>query len=386
MCANSMTEGSALSPGRVAIRLPMRSLCEAMPSSLSCFGQQAPHRSFMAAEARGRHQRGEPRLQPLLRAFRRSRHGQCPRAARARRMNSLARSGSTAFQVLPSTFSAVPTMQPSATRSTSRHGRVLDAGVGEHGRVGQHLLHRLQLRQRGRFAGDDAGDQDGVGDRGEHRAARPVGQAALIERPGELGGDVVEHREVVAAEPVAVAHGGAGIGIPRPHVGGIGAGQDLADEAGAGGGRERHRAHRIPQHVDAERHGDLALHLADGVGHGRSRGGVDLELVGPVVLVAEHDGIDPGGLQRAQVVADAFDQPVQAGVGIMERRARQRTKVNHCDHWFLAGEDPGKARCHVGLTAVALGLVVLVGKVNPASPQGDPPRGADMVPCNDRPM
>ena len=34
-------------------------------------------------------------------------------------MKSAARSGSTGFQVWPSTFSAEPTMQPSASRSTS---------------------------------------------------------------------------------------------------------------------------------------------------------------------------------------------------------------------------------------------------------------------------
>src|SRR5262249_16781686 len=47
-------------------------------------------------------------------------HGpRSPRAARASRMNSAARAGSTGFHVSPSTFSADPTLQPSATLRTS---------------------------------------------------------------------------------------------------------------------------------------------------------------------------------------------------------------------------------------------------------------------------
>ena len=35
-----------------------------------------------------------------------------------------------------------------------------------------------------------------------------------------------------------------------------------------------------------------------------------VELVGPVVLVAEHDGIEAGRLQRQEVLARAFDEVV----------------------------------------------------------------------------
>ena len=66
----------------------------------------------------------------------------------------------------------------------------------------------------------------------------------------------------------------------------------------AGRRRERHRAHRVPEHVDAERHRDLRPEPADDIGHGRGRRRVDLELVGAVVLVAEHDRVEAGRLQR----------------------------------------------------------------------------------------
>ncbi len=243
---------------------------------------------------------------------------------------------------------------------------MLDAGIGQHRRIGQDLLDRFQLGQGGRLAGDDAGNEDGVGDRGKDRAARPVGQAALVERPGEFRGDVIEQREVAAAQPVAVAHRRAGIRIPWPHVGSVGAGQDLAHEAGAGRGGERDGAHRVPQHVDAERHGDLALHLPDGVGHGRGRRGIDLELIGPVILVAEHDGIDAGRLQCPQILTDAFDQPIQAGLGIIERRSRQGAEMHHGNDGFLAGENPRESRCHVGWKSLPL----RVGSVRKVIPDG----------------
>ena len=70
-------------------------------------------------------------------------------------------------------------------------------------------------------------------------------------------------------------------------------------------------AHRVPQHVDAEGHADLGAQAADHIGHGRGRGGVDLELVGPVVLVAEHHRVEAGRLQRVEVLAGALDEAVE---------------------------------------------------------------------------
>ena len=128
-------------------------------------------------------------------------------------MNSAARSGSTAFQVLPSTFSDEPTMQPSATVSTSRHGRVLDAGIGEHRRVRQHCFtaSRSDIAAASPVIAPETRIASGM--RREHRAPRPVGEAPPVERIGELGRDVVEHREVAAGRA------GRGSGAPRRHPG-----------------------------------------------------------------------------------------------------------------------------------------------------------------------
>ena len=44
------------------------------------------------------------------------------------------------------------------------------------------------------------------------------------------------------------------------------------------------------------------------IGHRRGRGCVDLELVGPVVLVAEHHGVEAGGLQGIEILAGALER------------------------------------------------------------------------------
>ena len=63
---------------------------------------------------------------------------------------------------------------------------------------------------------------------------------------------------------------------------------------------------RVPQHVDAEGHRDFAPQPADDIGHGRGRGGVHAEFVGPVVLVAEHHGIN------ARILAGGTDLDLRA--------------------------------------------------------------------------
>ena len=121
------------------------------------------------------------------------------------------------------------------------------------------------------------------------------------------------------------------------------------DEARAGRGGKRHAGHRIPQHVDAERHRDFVANLADDIGHGRGRGRVDLEFVGPVVLVAEHDRIEARFLQRPQVIAHPFDKPRKAGIGIIERRAGQRAEMHHGDDRLCTPKNRRELAAHAGL-------------------------------------
>ncbi len=138
-------------------------------------------------------------------------------------------------------------MQPSAILQDIGDRGVFDAGIGQDRGGRQHLLDGLQIGHLRCFAGDLARDQHGVGDRGKDRATRPVGQGAPVEAVGKLGGDVIEHREVLPAQPVAVAHRLAGIGGPRPHVRGIGAGEDFAHKGGAGGGGKRDGGYADPR-------------------------------------------------------------------------------------------------------------------------------------------
>ena len=67
---------------------------------------------------------------------------------------------------------------------------------------------------------------------------------------------------------------------------------------------------------------DLVADAADDVGHGRGRGHVDLELVGPVVLVAEHHRVDACRLQRADVRPRVLDEPIDAA--LLRRAAAHR--------------------------------------------------------------
>ncbi len=95
---------------------------------------------------------------------------------------------------------------------------------------------------------------------------------------------------------------------------------------------ERHRRHRIPQHIHAEWYADLAAQLADDHRHGCGGGGVDLEFIRPVILIAEHHRIDAGLLQRMQILAAAFEQSCDSRLRVIKRRTRQGTEMHHRDH------------------------------------------------------
>ena len=219
---------------------------------------------------------------------------------------------------------------------------MLDAGIGHDRRVRQHALHRLQIAERRRLSGDLPRNQNRIGNRGEHRAARPVGQRPAVQTVGKFGRDIVEHGKVGAAKTVAIAHRGPGIGGPGPHVAGIAAGEDFAHKGGPGGGGKGDAAHRVPQHVDAKGQRDFAAQTPDHIAHRGGRGGIDIEFIGAVVLIAEHDGIKPGRLQRLQVGAGGADQPLQARLCIMQRRTRQGPQVDHCNHRLCVTKDPAE--------------------------------------------
>ena len=75
------------------------------------------------------------------------------RAARAASIRRPARAGSTAFQVIPSTFRLVPTIAPSATLKISRDPVGPHAGIGHDRHLRRRLLGRAQVAHREGHAG-----------------------------------------------------------------------------------------------------------------------------------------------------------------------------------------------------------------------------------------
>ena len=99
-------------------------------------------------------------------------------------------------------------MQPSAMRSTSATVACLTPVLASTGVSGSTFFtaSRSDIAAASPVIAPDT--RIASGNAREDRAAGPVGEAAPVERIGEFGGDVVEQREVAAAEPVAIAHRG----------------------------------------------------------------------------------------------------------------------------------------------------------------------------------
>ena len=73
---------------------------------------------------------------------------------------------------------------------------------------------------------------------------------------------------------------------------------------------------------------------------------INLEFIRPVILVAEHHCINTCGLQRSQVLARAFNNPVQPCLRIMQGRSWQSAEMHHGDDWFCAAKNLLEFRCH----------------------------------------
>ena len=151
---------------------------------------------------------------------------------------------------------------------------------------------------------------------------------------GELGVDVEEELHVLAAEVAAQAQRRGAIGLPKPHVGREEAGEDLAHEARARRRGDGDAGEGVPQIIDAERDLEMGLHRLNDGGHRRDPLRRRLQHIRPVVLVAEHHGVDAARLQRLDVLDHAFDQLLDASVRVIERRARKRADMGHGDDDF----------------------------------------------------
>ena len=124
------------------------------------------------------------------------------------------------------------------------------------------------------------------------------------------------------------------IGVPETKIAGIDPGNDLADEDRAGGGGKVDRGNGIPQHIDAEGHGDVGHKFTDDPRHGSGGFGLDRRQVGQAVLVRKHDRIDAALLQVEQILPRQIHDILHPAHRVIGRVARQCLKMAHGDDRF----------------------------------------------------
>ena len=217
-------------------------------------------------------------------------------------------------------------------------------GVGQYGRIWQGPLDAFKIDHGRRLAGNGTRHQHRIGNRGKHRGAGAIRERTTVKAVGEFSRDVVKPRHAARPQPIGIAHGSTRVRGPDAHVGGIGAGENLAHKP-----RPRSRGHgkaglRVPKHIDAKGYGDFIAQAANHIGHSRRGCGVDLQFIGPVVFVTKHHRIEPGGLQGVQISAGVGQNAFDATVSIIERRAGRRAQVYHGNDGFVGPENVLKAR------------------------------------------
>jgi len=105
---------------------------------------------------------------------------------------------------------------------------------------------------------------------------------------------------------------------------------------------------RVPQHVHAERHGDLRAELTDDPGHGDGGDRLGLREVRQAELVREHDAVNPASLQIMQFLAGASDHRVKAALRVVAGVTRKSRQVEHRDDGLLHREDVVQPGGHRG--------------------------------------
>ena len=254
-------------------------------------------------------------------------------------MNRLARSGSTGFQVPPSTLRSEPTIAPSATARKSRTLLDLTPGVREDRRLVATAPLRLADRLHRRLcAGHRARHEDCVGQTRDPHGAGGRRDVSRADARRELGGDVHEHRHVCRVQLPTVAKEPSRIRRPEPHVGFVDAGHDLSDERGARHGRDGQRRLRVPEVVDSER-SVPRCHLRDNASHHGDAFEGCLQLVRAITLVAEENAVEPGAGEDLDVSPHGLDDPVRPAGLVVERCARHRREVRHRDGRLLDSEE-----------------------------------------------
>ena len=204
------------------------------------------------------------------------------------------------------------------------------------------------------------------------RKAAPSARSAIPRVPmrrGELRRDVVEQRDVVAADGGAVAGDLADARLDHPEVALVDAGQHLADEARARRARDGQRGDRVPQQVDPERDAQLPRSWPIDRCHRGADLVAHLQLVGEIGLVAEEDAVHAGCLERLEVAADASRPPPSRRPRGRAAAARAGRQVEHGDDRLGTSEDAGRARPCAASSAPAARRASVIGSMRRARPR-----------------
>jgi hypothetical protein len=251
--------------------------------------------------------------------------------------------------VSPPSFSAVPTMAPSATERSSP---TVPAAPDEHRGVGPEFVpalgRPLDVRERRLPARPGAGDDDRVREAALGRVGQRLRLVALVgKRRRVFHVHVREDADVARVDPLAESGRLVRSPLEDPLVGHASADVDVdADEVTAGGcgGRDRPRA-VVPEDVDPDRE---VGRLADRPGEARQVGDdVRRDVLGVergVAEVLDHQGVDAAGGEPFGVTAGDLVEALAAAPGVVAGRAGQRRQVDHPDDRLPGAE--GRTRLH----------------------------------------
>ena len=169
----------------------------------------------------------------------------------------------------------------------------------------------------------------------EDRRGGDVGQGTGVEAAVGLGVDEVEHLQVVKVQLDATTLEHGEVVVVQATVADVDAGEGATDELGLAGGSKLEAGQAVGDGVDAVGNGQLALELADDIGHGGGRHEVHVALVGQAELVGDDDAVDAALLQGLQVTLRVLDGALDGALADITRIAGQRVQVQHRDDGLL---------------------------------------------------
>ena len=247
-------------------------------------------------------------------------------------MKAFTRSGSTGFQVWPFSFRQDPTITPSAT---ARNFFMFSGRAPVLSRTGtwSPTASLASLIQ------DKSGSAPAIGPAMSTASTREEMTAlrarwAMLRLPrGEAnsGRDVGKNLHVVRVDLPAIAEEGRRVRGPEAHVALINSGHHLADESRPGRLGDCQRGLCIPEKIHSK--GAISgAQFCDDPGHHGHGFEVGLKGIGPIVLIAEQDGVDPAVQQVEKVLAHRLQDSLDPTVCVIARGPGKRREMGHRDH------------------------------------------------------